>query len=158
MPYLNPILLADDDDDDRMFFENAVRETDSNLKVITYADGFELVRKISSVGNPGILFLDINMPKMNGLQCLLELRRQGKYDTLPIVIFSTSASYDLINKFYDAGANAFIVKPNDFNQWRSIIGKAISQGTEQFFKNTVNEFENAYPMNAFKNPHSKRNH
>jgi CheY-like chemotaxis protein len=140
MAYLNPILLADDDEDDRMFFENAVLEIDPNLKIVQYPDGMELMKDISSFQNAGILFLDINMPKLNGYQCLIELRKEKKYQNLPIIIFSTAASGDLINSLFDAGADAFIVKPNDFRQWKSVINETIATDWRRESKRNINEF------------------
>lgn len=140
MTYLNPIVLAEDDDDDCMFFESAVQEMSAGLQLIRYADGMTLMSEIDNVQNPGILFLDINMPKVNGLQCLVELRKQTRYRDLPIIIFSTSASPDQIARLYHAGANGFIVKPNDFNHWKSIIEKSITTDWASTPRRTATDF------------------
>jgi CheY-like chemotaxis protein len=140
MSYYNSILLAEDDDDDCMFFESALREINPALKFMRYPDGTKLMSEIDSVQNPGILFLDINMPKINGLECLAELRNQTKYKDLPILIFSTFASPDLVGRLYDAGASSFIVKPNDFDHWRSIIEKSITTDWKAISNRNVDDF------------------
>jgi CheY-like chemotaxis protein len=138
MVYSNTILLAEDDDDDAMFFESAVREVDPTSQVVRFVDGLDLINNIASTKRPSILFLDINMPRMNGYECLRRLRNNSVYQELPIVIFSTAGPTDLIRKLYEAGANHFIVKPNEFNQWKSIIENALNSDWSTFSKNNMN--------------------
>jgi CheY-like chemotaxis protein len=140
MAYLSPILLAEDDDDDSMFFEHAVQEIHPDLELIRYRDGVELMDRIAGVDNPGILFLDINMPRANGYQCLLQLRATKTFQELPIIIFSTAGSADLISKLYDAGADAFIVKPNDFNHWKSIVERTLNTDWKNFSSRDISKF------------------
>jgi DNA-binding NarL/FixJ family response regulator len=70
---------------------------------------------------PDVLFLDLNMPLKNGMECLDEIRRDKKLKDLPVVIFSTSAHPGTVNRMYESGAHLYIRKPNDFNSLRKVI-------------------------------------
>lgn len=120
------ILLAEDDDDDSDFFQDAVSEIPVKAKVIRVKDGIELMKELQHEESlPDLLFLDINMPRKNGFQCLTEIRESEKHKGLPVIIFSTSSASDIISYMFNAGANGFIIKPNDFNKWKTIIEKTI---------------------------------
>jgi CheY-like chemotaxis protein len=80
--------------------------------------------------HPDVLFLDINMPVKDGIECLQLLRKERKYDKIPILIYSTSVSKSDIDKAYQNGANYFIVKPNAIEDITDIIRKLISMGKE----------------------------
>ena len=123
------ILLADDDEDDLLLFEDALKEIcpeKRNLR--TAPNGLHLMRLLleSSTGSPDIIFLDLNMPVKNGLQCLTEIRLHEKLKTIPIVIFSTSTQPETINKVYKEGANLYIRKPGSFTRLKAVIEKVLS--------------------------------
>ena len=86
------ILLADDDEDDRLFFKEAFEEIKIKTNVIMVNDGVELMNYLSQNGNqlPHILFLDLNMPRKTGLDCLLEIKRLPHLQDIAIAIYSTS--------------------------------------------------------------------
>ena len=92
------ILLADDDPDDCRFFEQALKELSLSfiLKIVT--DGEELMQllKDESVKIPNVLFLDINMPRKSGTECLEEIKNSKRLKNLPIVILSTSNTSEKI--------------------------------------------------------------
>ena len=83
------ILMADDDKDDFYILKEAAEKTGESLKVSYVANWLELWRFILKT-LPDVLFLDINMPVKNGLECLQLLRQDRKYDNIPIIIYSTS--------------------------------------------------------------------
>ncbi|MEI9917786.1 MAG: response regulator [Bacteroidota bacterium] len=115
------ILLADDDDDDRLLFTDVLKEysKDSNL---TFAhNGEHLMTILRSEGLPDVLFLDLNMPLKNGIECLEEIRGDEKLKGLPVVIFSTSSHPGTISQMYDIGAHLYVRKPNDYNALRRAI-------------------------------------
>jgi len=120
------IFLAEDDDDDSQFFYEAVTDMADAANVVRAKDGIELMQFLHTPETrPDIIFLDINMPRKNGFQCLNEIRANQQYKELPVIVFSTSSAADVINNMYDAGANAFVVKPSDFNEWKTIIKKVM---------------------------------
>lgn len=86
------ILLADDDDDDRLFFKEALEDIKIKTKVHTVNDGTALMEHLNQPGIPlpDMLFLDLNMPKKNGIQCLEEIRKDQRFKELTIAIYSTS--------------------------------------------------------------------
>jgi CheY-like chemotaxis protein len=122
------ILLADDDEDDRMFFKEAFDEIKINTKVSLVNDGVELMNYLSEDGNPlpHILFLDLNMPRKTGIDCLLEIKRLSHLKDIAIAIYSTSASDLDIEETFVQGANVYIKKPSDFNTLKKILEQVIT--------------------------------
>jgi len=111
------IFLADDDADDRMFFEDALKQVTIPTQLTLSKDGLELMSNLETVIEPpppDVIFLDLNMPRKNGLQCLEEIRNTPKIKDIPTVIFSTTANDDAVNKAYQLGANYYICKPHSF--------------------------------------------
>ncbi|TGD56662.1 response regulator [Flavobacterium humi] len=111
------ILLADDDEDDRTFFRDAFAEIKINANVNVVHDGEELMSylKRTDIILPHILFLDLNMPRKNGLECLAEIKQLEHLNDMAVAIYSTSASEKDIEESFVRGANIYIKKPNDFD-------------------------------------------
>jgi CheY-like chemotaxis protein len=107
------IYLADDDADDRMFFKDALKQLPIPTQLTLSNDGLELMCNLETV-IPDVIFLDLNMPRKNGFQCLEEIRSTPNLKDIPIVIFSTTANEDAVNKTYQLGANYYICKPHSF--------------------------------------------
>jgi len=107
------IFLADDDADDRMFFEDALNQLPIPIRLTLSNDGLELMRNLETVV-PDVIFLNLNMPRKNGFQCLEEIRNTPSLKDIPIVIFSTTVNEDAVNKTYQLGANYYIRKPHSF--------------------------------------------
>ena len=122
------ILLADDDEDDRLFFKEAFDEIKINTKVSLVNDGVELMNYLLEDGNPlpHILFLDLNMPRKTGIDCLLEIKRLSHLKDIAIAIYSTSASDMDIEETFVQGANVYIKKPSDFNTLKKILEQVIT--------------------------------
>jgi len=98
------LLLADDDEDDCDFFKEALDELHLPTSLVTVNDGVQLMDFLSekSVENlPDILFLDLNMPRKNGLECLREIKQNEAYKNLPVIIFSTSLDRDIVDLVYE---------------------------------------------------------
>ena len=110
------IILADDDEDDRLFFTDAFEELKISTKVQTFRDGAELMEYLNSEQAvlPEILFLDLNMPKKNGIECLHEIKSNPKFENMAIAIYSTSSSEEHIEETFVSGANIYIKKPSEF--------------------------------------------
>ena len=146
------ILLADDDIDDCIFFKAAVDEFPlSTIPLSTHLtvvhDGEQLMRFLTDETNelPHILFLDLNMPRKNGFECLAEIKFSKKLKQLPVIMFSTSFEQGVVNRLYENGAQYFIRKPSEFSQFKKIIQQTlalmaqenISQSTKENFVLTV---------------------
>ena len=122
------IILADDDEDDRLFFTDAFSELKINTKVQTYNDGVELMNYLNSdeAVLPQVLFLDLNMPKKNGIECLHEIKSNKKFDDIAIAIYSTSSSEEYIEETFVSGANIYIKKPNDFDTLKKVLSDVVA--------------------------------
>lgn len=122
------IILADDDEDDRMFFTDAFDEIKIKTKVQTCNDGVELMNYLNKDDNilPNILFLDLNMPMKNGMECLLEIKADKRFDDIVIAIYSTSSSEEHIEETFVNGANIYIKKPNDFNELKKVLSYVVT--------------------------------
>jgi CheY-like chemotaxis protein len=117
------ILLADDDTDDCSFFKEAVEELLLSTQLTAVNDGEQLMQLLTNETNelPDVLFLDLNMPRKNGFECLSEIKGNQKLRQLPVIIFSTSFEQEVVNLLYKNGAQYFIRKPSEISQFKKII-------------------------------------
>lgn len=117
------ILLADDDTDDCLFFAEAIAEKVPSANFTAVHDGEELMDLLNKeiLNLPDILFLDLNMPRKNGFECLAEIKQDKKMKDLSVVVFSTSLEQEVVNLLYEKGAQYFIRKPSEFPQFKKII-------------------------------------
>src|SRR5215204_5152622 len=102
------IWLADDDEDDRFLFQEALNEITLSTHLTSVCDGEQLMDALTTNALPDMLFLDLNMPRKDGFQCLTEIRNDEKLRTLPVVVFSTSFQPDAVDKLYKSGAHYYI--------------------------------------------------
>jgi CheY-like chemotaxis protein len=133
------ILLADDDADDCFFFEKALREIPivTHLNIVT--DGERLMDYFSKYSEqlPDVLFLDLNMPRKSGFECLSEIVENTKLKDIPVVMFSTSYTADrnyeqsMINVLYKMGARDYIRKPADFTKLKELIHQSLTKLIEK---------------------------
>jgi len=131
------ILLADDDFDDRNFFSEALKKlpVPPILKAVT--DGEQLMDLLTGeTVLPDILFLDINMPRKGGLECLAEIKASAKLKDIPVIIFSTSNPKETVGAFFRTGAAVYIHKPGDFRQLVQVIHHALHIASENTFSNS----------------------
>ncbi|MGK4568612.1 response regulator [Flavobacterium sp. 3HN19-14] len=121
------ILLADDDSDDRFFFSTALDEMALQSYLTLMPDGIALMDylKRDDVPVTGILFLDMNMPRKSGKECLSEIRNNLRFDDMCIVIYSTFDTEEQINEIMEAGANIYFNKPDELDKIKVMIQKAI---------------------------------
>lgn len=107
-------LLADDDADDRYFFEKALQSVLPETSVAFAENGEKLMELLSLnlKSLPDVLFLDLNMPRKNGAECLREIRDIPSYDCIAIIIYSTSSHEDVADILYKNGAHYFVRKPD----------------------------------------------
>ncbi len=122
------LLLADDDSDDCFFFKEALEELTISAKLTTVNDGVQLMKLLSTTGTPlpDALFLDLNMPRKSGLECLAEIKTIDKLMHLPVMIYSTSLNPDVVEILYQKGAHYYICKPGEFAKIKKVILEAIT--------------------------------
>jgi CheY-like chemotaxis protein len=122
------ILLADDDPDDRFLFKTAIEESKVKVELNLVNDGVQLMDYLNSEGNtiPHVIFLDLNMPRKSGMQCLEEIRNTPRLRDISIAIYSTSSSEHDIEETFVKGANIYIRKPSSFGKLKEVITQVIS--------------------------------
>lgn len=133
------ILLADDDADDCFFFEKALREIPMATQLTIVDNGERLMDHLSKNSTllPDVLFLDLNMPRKSGFECLTEIVENSKLKDLPVVMFSTSYTQDphyeqnMIEVLYKLGAQDYIRKPGDFAKLKELILQSLTKLIEK---------------------------
>jgi CheY-like chemotaxis protein len=127
------ILLADDDEDDRSFFAKALKEIPIQAMLTTVGDGEQLMTYLAENPEnlPDVLFLDLNMPRKTGFECLSEIKQNKYAKDFPVIMFSTSYprdknyEMDMINMLFKIGALDYIRKPHNFAQLVEVIHQAL---------------------------------
>ncbi len=118
------IVIADDDADDRMLIEDAFRESRLANPLAFVEDGMELLDLLKSRGKyanrpanerPGLILLDLNMPRMDGRSALTHIKSDPDLRRIPVVVLTTSKAEEDILRTYDLGVNSFISKPVTFD-------------------------------------------
>ena len=116
------ILLADDDEDDREFFLSALQKFNSNYELTMLNNGQQVIQYFTRpVVSPDYVFLDINMPLADGIECLSFIKKSYPDHRFPIIMLSTAFSDDMIKKCYATGASIYIQKPGKFNELIDIL-------------------------------------
>lgn len=118
------IYHADDDEDDRMLFMDAVDELGLKFKVKQAENGQQLLHSLYHAASeiPELLFLDINMPGKNGLECLQEIRTGAvPFNGLKVIMLSTSKSSYSIDRSYELGADFYAVKPDTYQELKKLL-------------------------------------
>jgi CheY-like chemotaxis protein len=126
------ILLADDDKDDRFFFKLALDALAVPTQLTAVMDGENLMEYLAENAHqlPDVLFLDLNMPRKNGFECLSEIKLNEGLKQLPVIMFSTSFEQEVVNLLYQNGAQYFMRKPAEFSQLKKIIRQTVQLITQ----------------------------
>lgn len=124
------ILMVDDDPDDCLLAQEAWEEIQSGNELRFVHDGQSVLDYLyhrgefahpQSAPRPGIILLDLNMPKKNGHEVLGVLKKDPDFYTIPIVVFTTTRNSEEIHRAYQEGANAFMTKPTSFEGYRDTL-------------------------------------
>lgn len=124
------ILYADDDEDDRMLVEEALKETPMQNNIQFVEDGEELLDFLNNRGQfedtekypkPGLILLDLNMPRMDGREALAEIKADPDLRSIPIIVLTTSHGEDDIQETYNLGVNSYITKPVAYDSLVKIV-------------------------------------
>jgi CheY-like chemotaxis protein len=121
------ILLADDDADDRELFEEALSDIHPNAVLTTAQDGEELMFILKNYHKPDLLFLDLNMPRKNGKECLYEIVKHPELRKIPIIIYSTSVNPTDIEETFSLGAILFFRKPNSYEELKRNVSEIFTR-------------------------------
>ncbi|MES2876002.1 MAG: response regulator [Patescibacteria group bacterium] len=125
------ILMADDDDDDYLLTGKALDESRLLNQLLRVRDGEELLDYLHRRGDytadnaprPGVILLDLNMPRKDGREALREIKLDPELRNIPVVVFTTSKAEEDIYKTYQLGANSFITKPVTFDNLTNVMRK-----------------------------------
>jgi CheY-like chemotaxis protein len=124
------ILMADDDPDDRLLTADALKEARLINDIRFVENGTELLEYLRRQGEfappadaprPGLILLDLNMPKMDGRTVLKELKKDPELRSIPVVVLTTSKDDEDVYRSYDLGVNSYIVKPVTFEALVDIL-------------------------------------
>ena len=153
VPVFEKIWLADDDKDDCDLFEDALKQIMPLASLTIISNGEALMNMLTPATKPDILFLDINMPCKDGMDCLVEIRSQRHFSRLPIVIFSSTKESKFIDTSYGYGANLFYSKPTSFNELIAGLSNLFKMNWNDPFTITSNHYVNnkfvAYNASSF---------
>ena len=131
------ILSVDDDPDDQFIFTDAVNEIAMDIECITASNGFEALHYLeSSVQMPSLIFLDINMPVMDGFDCLKLIKRNSRFKKIPVIIFSTSDNPSDKKRVENLGAEFFFTKTPDF--------KLLKEKLRQIFETNFSKLKKSF--------------
>ena len=128
------IILADDDKDDREFFGEALKEINISSELTTTVNGQQLMELLNNPNQPkpDIIFLDINMPRKNGKECLREIKNSKTLKDIPCIMFSASNRETDKQDSYHLGADLYVNKPMSFTEMVIVINNIIAINWEEF--------------------------
>ena len=127
MPKLNPILLVEDDSVDAMTVKRAMRDLQADHSVIHTVNGEEAMKYLTSpdTEKPFVILLDLNMPKMNGIEFLKIMKTYPDLKTIPVVVLTTSKEQRDILDSFELGASGYMVKPVDYSKFVEILSRIV---------------------------------
>jgi CheY-like chemotaxis protein len=125
---MHKLLLADDDMDDCIFFKEALEELSPDSTLVTVKDGVELMQFLTAPSGdlPDTVFLDLNMPRKTGYECLSEIKLIPGLKHLPVIVFSTSFNPEMLKMLYENGAHYYLRKPGEFSMLKELIQKSLN--------------------------------
>ena len=128
MGWLNSLMLIDDDEDDRDIFLSILNNLHASVTCSIATNGQEALDKlIDSNAGPELIFLDLNMPLMDGRQFLIEIKKHITLKDIPVIILSTISDRTIVNEMKQLGAKDFITKPDRYSEWESVLKKYLQR-------------------------------
>lgn len=125
MYIIKQVLLVEDDIDDQCLFSDALNRIHPALKHTIANDGVEALSILENFPEVDLVFMDINMPKMDGFECLTCIKNSDKFKHIPVVILSTSDHPEHIKRCKELGAAYYFSKPSDFKELFATISHII---------------------------------
>jgi CheY-like chemotaxis protein len=121
------VFLAEDDEEDVLLFESVLSELDRGIIVTVATDGNVLMDLLKqAILLPEIIFLDLNMPHKNGFECLSEIKSNARWNSIKIVILSTSSQAQQIEIAYKGGADLYLAKPVSYTLFKNMLEKCLN--------------------------------
>jgi DNA-binding NtrC family response regulator len=119
------ILLIDDDEDEHEIFQSALRHSGTNANFISADSCDEALRVLQNI-DPDYIFLDVNMPKINGMTCLEEIKKIARIAHVPVYMYSTGMNAHDGQKAMKLGAVDYIIKPNSILSLSNLLKKILN--------------------------------
>lgn len=114
--------MVDDDTDDALLFGEVLQDVNPDIHLITATDGMIALEKLrASSVSPEMIFLDLNMPRMDGKECLAEIKADENLKNIEVIIYTTSSHSADVEQTMQMGARAFITKPSNIRELRNIL-------------------------------------
>jgi CheY-like chemotaxis protein len=112
----NKVLLVEDDEDDQEIFQYVLKEVSPSTTCAISYTGLDALKKLGlREVEPDCIFLDLNMPVMNGFQFLTQIKANENFKHIPVVVYSTASNIETAEQVKALGASAFITKPHEYN-------------------------------------------
>jgi CheY-like chemotaxis protein len=141
-------LLVDDDSDDTSLFREVLEEVNASVIFHSAGDGQQAIQFLQdeTVELPDVIFLDLNMPRMSGKECLVHIKNDEKLHKIPVIMYTTSSQSKDIEETMQKGAICFITKPTNIKELKNIlasIADSVHNNLEKTLRNlsnTINTF------------------
>jgi CheY-like chemotaxis protein len=141
-------LLVDDDSDDTSLFKEVLGEVNSSIIFHSAEDGQQAIQFLKSETSklPDVIFLDLNMPRMSGKECLTQIKNDEKLHKIPVIMYTTSSQSKDIEETMQKGAICFITKPTNIKELKNILASIAGsvhnnlEKTLRNLSNTINTF------------------
>ena len=131
--FIKKLIIADDDHDDQILLKEALEDFEFPPLTEMVSDGCQLTDALENELLPDLILVDLNMPNKNGIECLLEIRSNNKYEKLPIIVLSTSKDPHDIEACFNSGATLFYSKPYTFKELKTLVHSILSINWNVFF-------------------------
>jgi CheY-like chemotaxis protein len=115
------IIYVDDDEDDRDIFTEVMRSVDPTIELVLAKDGADVLEKLQVMKHPICMFIDMNMPKMNGLQLLKILKNDLGLSPIPVFILTTALTPNQTKEIKTTGAHDYLIKPSNFEDFKNLL-------------------------------------
>jgi response regulator RpfG family c-di-GMP phosphodiesterase len=141
---MKTLVLIDNNKDDLLFMKEALASIDSGIQCLSFVYSEEAMNamKHKILDSPDAVFMNLNMPRRNGIQCLMELRSSPTFENLPVILYGPRITIDILESLKGSGVTTAFEKPNTMLGWKKIMKQmllAIENPTENFralFKNS----------------------
>ena len=121
------VMYVDDDEDDRDIFTEVIRAVRPDLKLVLAKDGTDALTKLETFRDPICMYIDMNMPKMNGLQLIALLKEQPQFRSIPAFILTTALTPGQSIELKNLGARDYLIKPSSFEDFKDLLRSSLQQ-------------------------------
>jgi CheY-like chemotaxis protein len=129
------LFMVDDDQDDREIFQEAIMQYDPSIKLAFARDGLEALEFLENHPKPDVIFLDYNMPRMNGVECLKKLKENALTRSIPTIMYSTSGDREQEKVVLHLGADHYMQKTASFTELCNELGRLLGLIGEKNHRN-----------------------